>query len=234
METNKNTIKSLETKIKILEIENQKLASNIEANKKEIEEYKSIIKSLSSDNETSTLGDPLPTLTEKPENEIINIKFGWKINDNARVSNDLKAVKKVAGGRQWNCSAVGNKSLINGKINKWKIQIDEMKKTDSIVFGIIPKGINLNEIDNWKKGYVTCSDNFAKHNLGEWTEFAKRCAKEGNIIEIIANLEMGELSFSINGDNVGIFCNNIIKDIEYLPFLDIYGEGTKVRLLEII
>ena len=34
METNKNTIKSLETKIKILEIENQKLASNIEANKK--------------------------------------------------------------------------------------------------------------------------------------------------------------------------------------------------------
>ncbi len=43
---------------------------------------------------------------------------------------------------------------------------------------------------------------------------------------------MGKLSFSLNGENVGVFCDNIIKDIEYVPFLDIYSEGTKVRLLE--
>ena len=52
METNKKIIQSLETKIKILEIENQKLLSNIEANKKEILEYKNIIKSLSLDDNT--------------------------------------------------------------------------------------------------------------------------------------------------------------------------------------
>ena len=136
----------------------------------------------------------------------------------------------MSGGTQWNCSAVGNISLINGKINKWKIQIEEMN--NDIVFGIVPKNIELNAIDNWKNGYVTCNGNFAKHNLGVWSKFAERKAQKGSIIEIIVDLEMGKLSFSLNGENVGVFCDNIIKDIEYVPFLDIISEGTKVRLLE--
>ena len=228
METNKKMIQSLETKIKILEIENQKLLSNIEANKKEILEYKNIIKSLSLDD--NTLDHPLPIAPEKSDNKIINLNFGWKINNNAYISNDLKTIKKVSGSTQWNCSAVGNISLINGKINKWKIQIEEMN--NDIVFGIVPKNIDLNAIDNWKNGYVTCSSNFDKHNLGICSKFAERKAQKGSIIEIIVDLEMGKLSFSLNGENVGVFCDNIIKDIEYVPFLDIYSEGTKVRLLE--
>ena len=52
MDSNSNMIKSLNIKIKILELENQKLLSNIEANNKEIEEIKSIIKSLSENNST--------------------------------------------------------------------------------------------------------------------------------------------------------------------------------------
>ena len=69
-------------------------------------------------------------------------------------------------------------------------------------------------------------------NLGEWTEFAKLQAKEGNIIEIIADLNGGELSFSINGKNLGIFCNNIIKDIEYVPFIDIHKEESEIILVQ--
>jgi len=97
--------------------------------------------------------------------------------------------------------------------------------------GIIPKDINLNAIDIWKKGYITCSSNFAKHNLGVYTEFAKHNATEGNILEVIANLDIGELSFLINGNNLGVFCNNIIKDIDYLPFIAIQNEETEITLL---
>ena len=88
------------------------------------------------------------------------------------------------------------------------------------------------KIDNWKKGYVTCSCNFAKHNLGVCSEFAKSKASEGNIIEVVANLEIGELSFLVNGNSLGIFCNNIIKDIEYLPFIDIETEETEITLIQ--
>jgi mRNA-degrading endonuclease YafQ of YafQ-DinJ toxin-antitoxin module len=219
METQKDNLNSLEIKIKLLEIENQQLKSTIESKNKEIEQLKSLIKSL------------IPNINLSPnfDDKIINLNFGWKINDNATITNDLKIIRKISGGEMWNCSAFGDKSLIKGKINKFKIQLTKM--TSYIVFGIIPKGININGINNWKKGYITCSSNFAKHNLGMVTDFANQKATEGNIIEIIADLDRGELSFSLNGNNLGIFCDNIIKDIEYVPFVDIQKEESEIRLL---
>ena len=219
MESPKENMNSLEIKIKLLEIENQQLKSNLESKDKEIEQLKSLIKSLI----------PNINITPNLNDKIINLNFGWIINDKATLTEDLKTIRKISGGEAWNCSAFGNKSLIKGKINKFKIQLT--KVTSYFVFGIIPKGTNINGINNWQKGYITCSINFAKHNLGVYTEFAKKEAKEGSIIEIIADLDRGELSFSLNGNNLGIFCDNIIKDIEYVPFVDIWKEGSEIRLL---
>ena len=219
METPKDNLNSLEIKVKLLEIENQQLISTIESKNKEIEQLKSLIKSLI----------PNINLTPNLDNKIINLNFGWKINDKATITEDLKTIRKISGGEMWNCSAFGDKSLIKGKINKFKIQL--IKVTSMTVFGIIPKDTNINGIENWKRGYITCSINFSKHNLGVYTDFANKKATEGNIIEIIADLDRGELSFSLNGNNLGIFCDNIIKDIEYVPFVDFYKEGTEIRLL---
>ena len=221
MESPKENMNSLEIKIKLLEIENQQLKSNLESKDKEIEQLKSLIKSLI----------PNINITPNLNDKIINLNFGWIINDKATLTEDLKTIRKISGGEAWNCSAFGNKSLIKGKINKFKIQLT--KVTSGFVFGIIPKtNINdINGIENWRKGYITCSINFDKHNLGVHTEFAKKEAKEGSIIEIIADLDRGELSFSLNGNNLGIFCDNIIKDIEYVPFVDIWKEGSEIQLL---
>ena len=219
MESPKENMNSLEIKIKLLEIENQQLKSNLESKDKEIEQLKSLIKSLI----------PNINITPNLNDKIINLNFGWIINDKATLTEDLKTIRKISGGEAYNCSAFGNKSLIKGKINKFKIQLT--KVTSDILFGIIPKGTNINGINNWQKGYATCSINFGKHNLGVFTEFAKKEAKEGSIIEIIADLDRGELSFSLNGNNLGIFCDNIIKDIEYVPFVDIWKEGSEIRLL---
>ena len=219
MESPKENMNSLEIKIKLLEIENQQLKSNLESKDKEIEQLKSLIKSLI----------PNINITPNLNDKIINLNFGWIINDKATLTEDLKTIRKISGGEAWNCSAFGNKSLIKGKINKFKIQLT--KVTSYFVFGIIPKGTNINGINNWQKGYITCSINFGKHILGVYTEFAKKEAKEGSIIEIIADLDRGELSFSLNGNNLGIFCDNIIKDIEYVPFVEIQKEGSEIQLL---
>mgnify|MGYP002626526659 CR=1 FL=1 len=219
METPEDKLTSLEIKLNLLEIENQQLKSTIEEKNKEIEQLKSLIHSF------------VPSINIPPnlDDKIISMNFCWKINDKATVTDDLKIIRKISGGDMWNCSAFGDKSLIKGKINKFKIQLTKL--TCDVVFGIIPKGTNINEIDNWRKGYVTCSGNFAKHNLGEWITFLNKKAEEGNIIEIIADLDRGELSFSRNGNNLGIFCDNIIKDIEYVPFVDMRGEGSEIRLI---
>ena len=224
MEPNKEKLNSFQAKIKLLEIENQQLLSTLETKNKEIEQLKSLIKSLIGNDFNSNL-------TPNPDDNIVNLKFSWIKSENASISKGLNIAKKVSGVQKWNCSCFGDKSLIKGKINKWNLQLSRMTG-DGFVFGIIPKGTDINEIDNWKRGYATCSCNFAKHNLGEWTEFAKLQAKEGNIIEIIADLDRGELSFSINGKNLGIFCNNIIKDIEYVPFIDIHKEESEIILVQ--
>ena len=229
MDSNSNMIKSLNIKIKILELENQKLLSTIEANNKEIEEIKSIIKSLSENNSTP-LGETMPIINANLESKIIDLKFGWKINLNGHLTNDRKTVSKVTGGRKWNCTAIGDKTLVKGKINKWKIKLTKI--TSYIVCGIVPKDINIEADENWKKGYVTNCDNFGRHNLGVYQQLIHYKAEEGNIVEIIANLENGELSFSLNGKDLGIFCNNIIKDIDYVPFVDILNEGNEITLLQ--
>lgn len=229
MDSNENLIKSLEVKIKILEIENQKLKSAIDANNNEINEYKSLIHSLSQ-HDSTTVGISIPFSHMNLEHKIINLNFGWKANNNGRVNNDSKTFLKICGGNGWNCTAIGDKTLIKGKINKWKIQL--RKKDSDILFGIVPKDINIEACENWKKGYITNSGNFGKHNLGIYQVFNNIKAVEGNIIEIIVNLEKLELSFTLNGKDLGIFCSNIIKDIDYVPFVEIYKEGDEVTLIQ--
>ena len=226
MESSQSIIKSLEVKIKALEIENQKLASIIDLNNKEINEYKTLIQSLS----------PKITANSGINNEI-DLKFKWKTSDTRRkllceLKNDSKTIKKISGNSVWNCTAVGDICLVKGKINKWKIQITNVNPNPShIFFGIVPENIDLNGINNYKSGYSTNFENFNKHNLGNYTVTYNHRGKNGDIIEIIVDLEKGELSYFLNDIDLGIFCDNINKNINYVPFVDMFYEGTEISLL---
>ena len=214
--------KYLETKIKLLEIENTKLSSIIEANNKEIKEIKNIIQALPPDD--------TPISTPNIDGDIIKLDFFWKVNSKAYSNEDLRAVKKVSGGTAWNCTAIGEKTLLKGKINKWKIQVSKMT-SNQIMIGIVPKNINIDADNNHRKGYVTNLGNFHKHNLGKVSSFASHETNEGNIFEIIVDLKIGNISFWANGKNLGVFCDSIIIDIDYVPFIDIYQEQTEITLL---
>ena len=226
MESPQNIIKSLEVKIKALEIENQKLALTIDLNNKEIKEYKSLIQSLSTNN----------TANSEVNNEI-NLKFRWKASDTRRkllceIKNDSKTIKKISGNGSENCTVIGDVCLIKGKINKWKIQVDKINNDPPhILFGIVPENVDLNGIHNYKTGYATNFSNFDKHNLGVWSENYRHGGKKGDIIEIIVDLEKGQLSFILNDIDLGIFCDNIDKNINYVPFVEMIHVGTEISLL---
>ena len=228
MESPQNIIKALEVKIKALEIENQKLASTIELNNKEIKEYKSLIQSLLPKNTANSNSNM---------NNEVDLKFKWKVSEPRKkllceLKNDSKTIKKISGDYIWNCTAIGDICLVKGKINKWKIQVNNISNNPShLLFGIVPEDIDLNGIYNVKKGYATNFDNFGEHNLGVYTATYGYRGKKGDIIEIIVDLEKGELSYWLNDIDLGIFCDKVDKNIEYVPFVELYHEGTEITLL---
>ena len=226
MEKSENVIKSLEVKIKALEIENEKLASTIELNNKEIKEYKSLIQSLR----------PQNTANSNINNEI-ELIFKWKVSELrnkllCELKNDFKTIKKISGNNVWNCTAVGDTCLIKGKINKWKIKVNNINPNPShLLIGIVPSNIDLNGINNYKKGYCTNFDNFGPHNLGNYTATLNFRGKRDDIVEIIVDLEKGQLSYSLNDIDLGVFFDNIDKSIDYVPFAEMYHIGTEITLI---
>lgn len=221
MENSENLIKTLELKVKSLEIENEKLESHLEANKKEIKEIKSLIQSLSKNNTANNI-----------QSNEVDLRFKWKASNLRKklfceLKNDSKTVKKIAN-EGWNCTAVGDKCLVDGKINKWKIQLNG--GAPDIMFGIVPSNVDLNTNENFKMGYVTNLINFGKHNLSVYTPYLNYKAKVGDIVEIIVNLVKGELYYSVNGSEPEIFCDYINKNIEYVPFVDLRYIGSEISL----
>ena len=116
-------------------------------------------------------------------------------------------MKKI-GSEGWNCSAIGDICLIKGKINKWKIQYKA--GLPNIMKGIVTSNIDLNKNSNYIYGYVTNLNNFDKYNLGQYSRYLNYKSNINDIVEIIVDLNKGELSFSINGKEPDIFCDKMI------------------------
>lgn len=225
MEAAPNLTKILELNIKALEIENQRLLSMIELNNEAIKKYKSLIL-LNSTNTTK--------LTSLNNNEI-NLKFKWKASEKTKkflceLKDNFKTIKKISGDNLHNCTIIGDKCLIKGKINKWKIK-NKNDKTHILV-GINSSNVDLNGENNWKNGYITNLDNMNKHNLGKYTEVNNHKVKANDIIEIVVDLEKGKLSYSINDTDFGVFCDNIDLNIDYVPFIEMINVGSEMTLVE--
>ena len=182
MEQAPNLTKILELNIKTLEIENQRLLSMFELNNEAIKKYKSLILQNSANS---------AQLTPLINNEV-DLKFKWKASEKTKkflceLKDDFKTIKKISGDNLHNCTIIGDKSLIKGKINKWKIK-NRYDKTH-ILFGINRADVDLNGERNYKYGYITNLENMNKHNLGVYTAINNHNIKPNNIIGIVVDLE---------------------------------------------
>ena len=55
--------------------------------------------------------------------------------------------------------------------------------------------------------------------------------KEGDIIEVIVDRKIGNLSFAINDVNFGIACSDIPKNDILFPTILLYEQGTCVEIV---
>ena len=113
---------------------------------------------------------------------MIDLKFKWKISEARKLlcelKNDSKTIKKFNGNSLWNCTAIGDRYLIKGKTNRFKIQVKNLGQSPEIFFGIVPSNIDLNGINNFKLSYSTALANFNKYNLGVYTATYNISAKK--------------------------------------------------------
>lgn len=226
MESAPNLSKILELNIKNLEIENQRLLSMIESNNEAIKKYKSLILQ----NSANTT-----TLTPLNNNNEINLDFKWKASERTKkflceLKDNFKTIKKISGDNLHNCTIIGDKCLIKGKINKWKIK--NINDKTHILVGINRSDIDLDGQNNWTCGYITNLDNMNIHNLGEYIAINNHKIKKNDIIGIIVDLDKGKLSYSINDTDFGVFCDNINLDIDYVPFIEMINVGSEITLVE--
>ena len=181
------------------------------------------------------LGEQIQKFGQICIEENTEFKFQFKAGDNYILSNNgLKATKSGATG--WNCVIVGDKEIPKDRISKWKIKINKNKKSiinsDNFI-GIGPKSFKgelFNECWSIASGGKNIIKLWLKEKSSNYNNH-KEELKEGDIIEIIVDRKLGNLSFSVNGINFGIACNNIPKDDELYPTVVLYEKDLNVEIV---
>ena len=124
------------------------------------------------------------------------------------------------------------------KISKWKIRLNEFKmqsgNTWDVIIGIGPE--NPNNLSCFYDNAWTfiCGQSKISIKSGSPTEYNnnKGKLKKGDIVEVIIDRSIGNLSFAINGENYGIACSNIPSDMILFPIVMIYDEFESVEIIE--
>ena len=167
--------------------------------------------------------------------EIINddkFKFKFQPGKNYNVTNNGLIATKNSGGNAFNCIVYGDKEIPKNKISKWKIKIN----TDiSGNYSDLYIGIGLNNA----KGnlYDFCWSFKCSHSklniIGKTLEYnnLKGKLKKDDIIEVIVDRKLNNLSFSINDVNLGIACSQIPNEDILYPTVIIYEQNHIIEML---
>ena len=161
-------------------------------------------------------------------------KFKFKKGPNYIISKNGLVASKNSGGDDWNCTIFGDKEIPKNKISKWKIKLNsETKQSSDIIIGIGPNNPN-NEKEFYKKCWSFISSNsqlilLSGSSIG-YNNHSGRLKKE-DIVEVIVDRNLGNLSFAVNGTNYGIACSNIPKNDILYPTIILYDQNLQVELV---
>ena len=215
---------------------------NIENNIKNIKEiYDNIekcnskkidIKFIPEDEQITDLADKIKNFGEILCGEF---KFKFQPGNNYNITKNGLIATKNSGGNDYNCVVLGEREIPKDRISKWKIKIVEDKTfaDDDIYIGIGPNKFNSNLYDEcWSifsysnsKIYLQMKDNSLNYNNQNIT------LKKDDIIEVIVDRKLGNLSFAVNGVNCGIACSTIPKDDILYPTVVLFEQGISVEII---
>ena len=161
-------------------------------------------------------------------------KFKFKQGQNYIISKDGLIATKSDGGNDWNCTIFGDKEIPKNKISKWKIKLNsETKQSWDILIGIGPNNPK-NIKDFYKKCWSFISSSSKLVLLSEtsikYNNHSGRL-KKGDIVEVIVDRKLGNLSFAVNGSDFGIACISIPKEDILYPTIMIYDPDLQVELV---
>ena len=164
--------------------------------------------------------------------------FKFKEGKNYTLSNNSLIATKNNGGNIWNCTIFGNKEIPKNKISKWKIKINNFEikaNTWNILIGIGPDNPNNEENFYMKSWTFICGQSMISIKSGGGTKYNNNKPKtlnKGDIIEVIVDRKLGNLSFSVNDENYGIAYSEIPKEDTLYPIVMINDQNQIVEIVE--
>ena len=163
-----------------------------------------------------------------------NFKFKFVPGMNYTVSNNGLIAIKTSGGNAWNCSIIGDREIPKNKISKWKIRLNNFEIKGNfwnILIGIGPNNFN-NEINFHLKCFsFICGTSTLSIKSGQETKYNSGKLKKGDIIEVIVDRKVGNISYSVNGKNYGIAYSQISKEDVLYPIVHINDQNQIVEIL---
>ena len=140
------------------------------------------------------------------------------------------------------CTIIGNTPLPHNKVTSWKIKIlksGEKHGVDMYV-GVAPSDINQNEDRNFEKcgWYFDCYYSTLRSGPPQnykWKRYGPRKEEgqyvhTGDIIGVVMDTAKGELSFVLNGVNLGVAYEGIPLDKPLVPCVILREQGDSVEL----
>ena len=168
------------------------------------------------------------------ENNLLNFKF--QSGENYKVTNNGLIATKI-GKNDWNCVIFGDKEVPKNKISKWKIKIIQDKKNkdySDIFIGIGPQLFKGNAQFDECWSIFSHGNKIAlkmqKNQILNYNNH-KENLKKDDIIEVIVDRKLGNLSFAINDINYGIACSTIPKEDIFYPTIGLYETGLSVEIV---
>ena len=140
------------------------------------------------------------------------------------------------------CNIIGNTSLPLNKVTSWNIKV--LKSRDSngsgICTGIAPSNINQNDVNYNKSGwFFYCYDStlfsgpphyYKGKDYGPRKEEGKY-VHTGDSVGVVMDTTKGELSFALNGVNLGVAYEEIPLDKPLMPCVLLGHENDSVESL---
>ena len=165
--------------------------------------------------------------------EFNNFKFKFKKGNNYILTNNDLIATKNNGGNSFNCIVIGDKQIPKDKISKWKIKINSDmsgKYSNDLFIGIGTNNPKNNILENC---WSFISSNSLINIKGKDSSYnnLKGNLKKDDIVEVIVDRKLGNLSFSINGANNGIACSDIPKEEDLYPTIIIFEQNQIVEIL---
>lgn len=163
---------------------------------------------------------------------VIPWSFRFKKGPNYNLYDGYIATKTSDG--LWDATVLGDKYLSKNKLNIWKIRINKQFFGGGIIIGIAQSGISQKKANNFENvnAYFISTWTLKKGNKGIWNNYGNGRLKDGDIVEVIADLRNNTLRFGVNGHSLGTAFDNLSNDVKYIPFIEMYNRGNEIELIE--